>query len=110
MTSTIGEPIYRIDLRRQSSLCEHPPMPKTALMDLVSYCDRILRTDKINDYEGAVNGLQVENHGAVTRIAAAVDATLSTIKLAIASRAELLIVHHGLFWSPRQPWTGKTYE
>jgi len=85
-------------------------MPKTALMDLVRYCDRILRTDKINDYEGAVNGLQVENHGAVTRIAAAVDATLSTIKLAIASRAELLIVHHGLFWSPRQPWTGKTYE
>jgi dinuclear metal center YbgI/SA1388 family protein len=22
----------------------------------------------------------------------------------------LLIVHHGLFWSSRQPWTGKNYE
>ena len=85
-------------------------MPKTALMDIVRHCDRILRTEKINDYERALNGLQVENHGSVTRIAAAVDATLSTIKLAIASRADLLIVHHGLFWSPREPWTGRTYE
>jgi dinuclear metal center YbgI/SA1388 family protein len=85
-------------------------MPKTALADIVHYCDRILRTDKVNDYSGAVNGLQVENRGRVTRITAAVDATLSTIKLAIASRADLLLVHHGLFWSPRQPWTGKTYE
>jgi dinuclear metal center YbgI/SA1388 family protein len=25
-------------------------------------------------------------------------------------RADLLIVHHGLFWSPRHPWTGKNYE
>ncbi len=85
-------------------------MPKTALMEIVRYCDRILRTDKINDYEGAVNGLQVENHGTVTRVAAAVDATLSTIKLAIASRADLLVVHHGLFWNARHPWTSKTYE
>lgn len=85
-------------------------MPKTALLNIVRHCDRILRTDKVNDYPGAVNGLQVQNQGGVTRIAAAVDATLSTIKLAIASRADLLVVHHGLFWTPRQPWTGKTYE
>ena len=85
-------------------------MAKTALTDIIRYCDRILRTDKVNDYPGAVNGLQVENQGSVTRIAAAVDATLSTIKLAIASRADLLVVHHGLFWTPRQPWTSKTYE
>ena len=85
-------------------------MPKTALLDIVRHSDRILRTNKVHDYPGAVNGLQVENQGSVTRIAAAVDATLSTIKLAIAARADLLIVHHGLFWTPRQPWTGKTYE
>lgn len=85
-------------------------MPKTALTDVVRYCDRTLRTSEINDYPGAVNGLQVENDGRVTRIAAAVDASLSTIKLAIATRADLLVVHHGLFWSPRQPWTGKNHE
>jgi putative NIF3 family GTP cyclohydrolase 1 type 2 len=39
-----------------------------------------------------------------------VDASLATIKLAIAARADLLIVHHGLFWSPSHPWTGKKYE
>jgi dinuclear metal center YbgI/SA1388 family protein len=85
-------------------------MRKAPLLEIVRYCDRVLRTSKIHDYENAVNGLQVENHGSVSRITATVDASLSTIKLALASRADLLLVHHGLFWSPRQPWTGKTYE
>ncbi len=38
------------------------------------------------------------------------DASPATIRLAIAGKADLLIVHHGLFWTPRQPWTGKNYE
>ncbi len=83
---------------------------KSSLTAIVRHCDRILRTADIGDYDGAVNGLQVENSGNVTRIAAAVDASLATIRLAIAARADLLIVHHGLFWSSRQPWTGKNYE
>ena len=85
-------------------------MPKASLPVLVKHCDKILRTCEIGDYDGAVNGLQVENSGTVTRIAAAVDASLTTVKLAIAARADLLVVHHGLFWSSRQPWTGKNYE
>jgi dinuclear metal center YbgI/SA1388 family protein len=85
-------------------------MPKVPLKTIVAHCDKILRTREIGDYDGAVNGLQVENSGAVTKIAAAVDASLATVKLAIAAKADLLIVHHGLFWSPRQPWTGKNYE
>jgi len=85
-------------------------MLKVPLKTIVVHCDKILRTHEIGDYDGAANGLQVENSGAVTRIAAAVDASLATIKLAIAAKADLLIVHHGLFWSPRQPWTAKNYE
>ena len=85
-------------------------MPQVSLKTIVAHCDKILRTRAIGDYEGAANGLQVENSGAVTRIAAAVDASVATAKLAIAAKADLLIVHHGLFWSPRQPWTGKNYE
>src|SRR5271154_3669493 len=85
-------------------------MPKISLAAITARCDKILRTAVIGDYDGAANGLQVENSGAVTKIAAAVDASLATIKLAIAAKADLLIVHHGLFWSPRQPWTGKNYE
>ena len=85
-------------------------MPKASLAAIVKHCDKILRTRAIGDYDGAVNGLQVENSGFVTRIAAAVAASLATVELAIAAKADLLIVHHGLFWSPRQPWTGKNYE
>ncbi|HUC83627.1 MAG TPA: Nif3-like dinuclear metal center hexameric protein [Candidatus Acidoferrales bacterium] len=85
-------------------------MPNVPLAAVVRYSDRLLRTREFDDYEGAVNGLQVENSGTVSRIAAAVDASLATVKLAIAARADLLIVHHGLFWSASHPWTGKRYE
>lgn len=85
-------------------------MSKTALAALVRYCDRLLRTDRVQDYERAANGLQVENGGTVTRIAAAVDATLATARLAVAAKADLLVVHHGLFWEPAHPWTGKRRE
>lgn len=85
-------------------------MPKALLKEIVKYCDRTLRIDAIEDYDGAVNGLQVENNGRVTRIAAAVDASLATVRMAAATKADLLIVHHGLFWSPQQPWTGKKRE
>jgi dinuclear metal center YbgI/SA1388 family protein len=85
-------------------------MPKVSLKSIVTHCDKILRTHKIVDYDGAANGLQVENSGAVTKIAATVDASPATVKLAVAAKTDLLIVHHGLFWSPRQPWTGKNYE
>jgi putative NIF3 family GTP cyclohydrolase 1 type 2 len=74
-------------------------MPKASLAAIVKHCDRLLRTNQIKDYDGAANGLQVENCGAVTRIAATVDASLATIKMAVVAKADLLIVHHGLFWS-----------
>src|SRR5581483_10732024 len=90
--------------------CFPEPMPNASLSKIAAYCDRLLRTDQINDWEGAVNGLQVENRGQVTRIAATVDASLATVRLAIDAKADLLIVHHGLFWAPTHPWTGKRHE
>ncbi|MEK7781417.1 MAG: Nif3-like dinuclear metal center hexameric protein [Verrucomicrobiota bacterium] len=85
-------------------------MPRAALAAIVKHTDQLLRTAAIGDYDGAANGLQVENSGNITRIAATVDASLATVKLAIAAKADLLIVHHGLFWSPTHPWVGKRYE
>lgn len=85
-------------------------MPKASLARIVHYCDRMLRTKEIGDYSGAANGLQVENRGGVSCIAAAVDASLATIRMAIDSNADLLIVHHGLFWGASHPWTGKRHE
>ena len=85
-------------------------MPKASLAAIVRHCDHILRTREVGDYDDAMNGLQVENSGVVTRIAATVDASFATAKLAIAVKADLLIVHHGLFWTPRRPWTGTNHE
>ena len=85
-------------------------MPNVSLTAVVQYCDRILRTREIGDYPGAANGLQVENRGSVSRIVATVDASLATIRMAAKANADLLIVHHGLFWAPSHPWTGKRYE
>jgi dinuclear metal center YbgI/SA1388 family protein len=85
-------------------------MPKVLLNIVVKHCDQLLHTKEIGDYDGAVNGLQVGNSGMVSRIAAAVDASLATVKLAIKAKADLMIVHHGLFWSPSHPWTSKKRE
>lgn len=85
-------------------------MAKASLKPLVRYCDRLLRTSDTEDYKGAVNGLQVENNGSVTRIAAAVDGSLATVRMAVEAGADLLIVHHGLFWGPSHPWTGNRHK
>ena len=85
-------------------------MPDIPLRTIAEYCDRLLRKDQFQDYDGASNGLQVENRGRVSRIAAAVDGSLATIQMAVKAKADLLLVHHGLFWNPSHPWTGKRYE
>jgi dinuclear metal center YbgI/SA1388 family protein len=85
-------------------------MATAPLDEIVSYCDRILRTREIHDYDRAANGLQVENRGEISRIAAAVDASLATVKLAAAAQADFLLVHHGLFWGAAHPWTGQRFK
>jgi dinuclear metal center YbgI/SA1388 family protein len=85
-------------------------MAKVNLAAVARDCQKILRPESFTDSDGAVNGLQVENNGAVTKIAAAVDASLATLRLAVAAKADLLIVHHGLFWGPTTPWIGKRRE
>jgi dinuclear metal center YbgI/SA1388 family protein len=79
------------------------------LANIVSYLDGYLRTKDVIDYPGAHNGLQIENSGSVTRIAAAVDACEPVIIEAAARGVSLLIVHHGLFWNP-QVLTGPMFR
>lgn len=81
------------------------------LADLVAHLDAQLRLRELPDYANAVNGLQLANRsGRVTRVAAAVDATLPVVRKAVEQQADLLLVHHGLFWSGLQPWTGAAFE
>ena len=50
------------------------------LNEAAQYLDDLLRVPEIGDYPQAMNGLQVENSGSISRIGAAVDATEAVIK------------------------------
>lgn len=80
------------------------------LNELVEYLDTYLDVSTVPDFGGAVNGLQVASSGRVGRIAAAVDATQATIAAAVEAGADLLLVHHGLFWDGEQAVTGRRYR
>ncbi len=82
-------------------------MPLTA--DVVAYLDQLLGIPGTPDYPTALNGLQVANRGTVSRVAAAVDGSHRTIEGAITVGADLLLVHHGLFWKGAQPIVGAQY-
>jgi dinuclear metal center YbgI/SA1388 family protein len=86
------------------------PTPAPLLPDIVSWLDDLLQTATTPDYSGALNGLQCEHTGQVRRIAAAVDASLRTVEQAVDVGANLLIVHHGLFWSGAAPIRGPLYR
>jgi dinuclear metal center YbgI/SA1388 family protein len=80
-----------------------------SLAAIVDYLDALLSTRDTPDYDGAVNGLQMENGGAVARVAAAVDFSTRTVAEAARQRCDLLLVHHGMFWGGAQPIRGKHY-
>ncbi|HET7583973.1 MAG TPA: Nif3-like dinuclear metal center hexameric protein [Gemmatimonadaceae bacterium] len=76
------------------------------LIDIATHLDELLRIREIPDYPSALNGVQVESEGEIAGIAAAVDARTRTITGAIDAGAQLLLVHHGLFWGGLQPLRG----
>jgi dinuclear metal center YbgI/SA1388 family protein len=80
------------------------------LAELASYLASYLRVDEIPDYPAALNGVQVENSGEVSRLAVAVDATQWTIDAAVRCGADLLLVHHGLFWDGNRAVVGRRYR
>lgn len=82
--------------------------------EICKFLDQLLTPERYND--SAINGVQVEsmnlntekpnsNSNTVT-VAFSVDAGLSCIESATKAKADLLIVHHGLFWGESQPVTG----
>jgi dinuclear metal center YbgI/SA1388 family protein len=77
-----------------------------SLSEIVRYTNRFLRIRDVGDWENALNGLQIENSGRVTRIGAAVDISTRVLTEAQKRGVDLLIVHHGLFWPGLQPIQG----
>jgi dinuclear metal center YbgI/SA1388 family protein len=68
----------------------------TPLSDILAELDRLLEPDRFRDY--GPNGLQVPGASEIERIATGVSANARLFELAAAEQAQLLIVHHGLFW------------
>lgn len=81
-----------------------------ALTEIVRFTDGYLRITEIEDYPNALNGLQIENSGEVTKIGAAVDASTRTMRMAVEREVDFLIVHHGLFWPGLRAVTGPLYQ
>lgn len=80
------------------------------LKELVAYLDDYLQVRELPDYPSACNGLQVEGTRPVRLVACAVDACQYTIDSAVTQGADILLVHHGLFWGERAPLTGSYYR
>jgi dinuclear metal center YbgI/SA1388 family protein len=80
------------------------------LVQLVEYLDSYLSIAAIPDSRNALNGLQVEAAGPVEKLGVAVDATAASIAAAAIEGCDLLVVHHGLFWSGNLPVTGRRYR
>jgi dinuclear metal center YbgI/SA1388 family protein len=78
--------------------------------DVAAHLDDLLRIRELPDYPAALNGLQVEGRREVRRVACAVDAAEATLLRAVDEGADLVVVHHGLFWDGNVPVTGRRYR
>ena len=80
------------------------------LESLLQYLDAYLGVSDHPDYATALNGLQVSGPSEVRKIVTAVDASQATIDAAAERDADLLLVHHGLFWDGLRPVTGRRFR
>jgi len=67
--------------------------------EIIGYCDELLEIDSFDDY-GPI-GLQVPGALEVEKVATGVSANRAFIEAAVQTGAQLVVVHHGLFWGDR---------
>jgi len=81
------------------------------LNTIVNFLNEELKVDEFKNLDISMNGLQVENLGqSVEKICFAVDACADTIEQAVEEGADLLVVHHGLFWGKPIPLVRSHYN
>jgi dinuclear metal center YbgI/SA1388 family protein len=77
----------------------------TTLKEITQFLNTELEVAKYSDL--ATNGLQIESpNSSISKIAFAVDSGLSVVNEAINLGAQLLVVHHGVFWGKLEPLVG----
>ena len=70
--------------------------------EILDWGAQTLQTDVFKDY--APNGLQVEGKAEIGKIVTSVTASKAAVDFAAAQQADMLLVHHGMFWK-REPVT-----
>ena len=70
-------------------------------VELTRYLEQLLNSKDFNDY--CPNGLQVEGNTTVKNIVTGVTACKALLEVAIAKKADTVIVHHGYFWQGEEP-------
>ena len=81
-------------------------------MTLKEYSSLLFDTLNISDYQDiSLNGVQIDAEDReIKRAAFAVDASLSAIQRAVEWNADILVVHHGIFWGQCETITGDHYK
>ncbi|WP_374566935.1 Nif3-like dinuclear metal center hexameric protein [Ideonella sp.] len=64
--------------------------------EVEGFLQQLLTPERFKDY--GPNGLQVEGRGEIRKVVSGVTASLALINAAIEAEADMVLVHHGLFW------------
>ena len=83
-----------------------------SLMTVHEYARHLSLTMDVDSFSDiSQNGIQIESQDKrLEKAAFAVDATLSSISRAAEAGADILVVHHGLFWNKALTVTGSHYR
>lgn len=81
-------------------------------MKLSDFAGKLTEVFRIGEFEDlSLNGLQVGDcDRTVKKVAFAVDACQASIDAAVSEEADVLVVHHGLFWGKPVSVTGSHYK
>jgi dinuclear metal center YbgI/SA1388 family protein len=67
-----------------------------ARAEVEAFLQQLLAPDRFKDY--GPNGLQVQGRDEIRKVVSGVTASLAFIEAAAAAGADMVLVHHGLFW------------
>ena len=65
--------------------------------DIVLFLNELLDVAEFEDY--CINGMQVEGTGIVNKVVFGVSVSQSLFQRAVKKKADMIIVHHGIFWN-----------
>lgn len=72
------------------------------LSDVISFLDKYLEHASVL-HDNSWNGLQIEGKQQLNKIIFTVDSGIEIFNLAIAMQADMIVVHHGMFWQGINP-------